>query len=294
MRRLLATGLIATGLVLTGCAGAGDRPAPGGSAAPAAPPGPSTGPQDPAALIGVWTVAGSSEDAGGVVRAGENSFKLTRDCATLDVQWAADTSGLFVANVGGYSVADVGGGDCPANPSEPAWVTRAVAYRAEGSRRILLDAQGATVAEWVPGDKAPASADSDPADPPPVVSDELRRELRRTATLPAGLAPATPQQLTGRWIPAGGVPAAPRPAHIELTADGDWTGSDGCNAGGGRWVAGATGALLAVSGAQTQIGCANAELMTWFAFARAAGFDGDVLVLVDIDGQESGRLRRAA
>jgi hypothetical protein len=51
--------------------------------------------------------------------------------------------------------------------------------------------------------------------------------------------------------------------------------------------------LLTVAGPTTAMGCDGAQVGSWIASAARAGFDGDVLVLVDADGHETGRLRRA-
>lgn len=291
MRRLLATGLLV--LLVPGCATAGETPPAGEPATPAASSAaPAAGAHDPAGLIGVWTLAGTSDDPGAVVRVGESSLKLFRNCAILDIEWRADPTGLFVAHLGGHQVSERGRA-CRPDTAAPVWVNEAVAFRADGQKRILLDARGRTVAEWAPGGKPEAPADLAPADvAPPVVSEDVRRALGRTAKLPPGLTAAAPDRLAGRWVPAEGVPAPARAAHVELSADGSWSGSDGCNAGGGRWAANGTGALLVVAGAQTEVGCDNSDVMAVFGNARAAGFDGDLLVLAGLDGTETGRLRR--
>ncbi|MFC6020815.1 hypothetical protein ACFP2T_32180 [Plantactinospora solaniradicis] len=80
---------------------------------------------------------------------------------------------------------------------------------------------------------------------------------------------------------------------MELGADGGWSGSDGCNRQSGRWVAGRAGALLATMGPSTLIGCVNVAVGSRLGNAWRAGLDGDVLVLLDPVGGETGRLRRA-
>ena len=127
---------------------------------------------------------------------------------------------------------------------------------------------------------------------PPVVTDELRREFAPAAPVPAALRPAQPAQLVGRWFPADGGSAAPRQPFAELLADGRWSGSDGCNGQGGRWIAGAGGSLLAVAGPQTLIGCTGADVGGWLSNAPRAGFDGELLVLLNPAGKEVARLSR--
>jgi hypothetical protein len=284
MRRLL---LLLAGLVLAGCA-ATDPPAPAQSSTPAPP----VASADPAGLIGLWTLVGSSDDPGGLVRIDEHSVSVFRHCAVIRAQWEAGVTGLFVAYTSGYQVSERGRG-CRPDTSAPDWTTRATAFRAEGADRVLLDQDGRILVRLTPGGKPKAVIDLAPADrEPPVVTDEIRRSLSRKPDLPAGLAPAGPALLAGRWVPAAG--ATPGGAHVELSADGSWTGSDGCNRQAGRWVGDTAGTVLAVAGAQTQIGCENVAVPAWFDEARAAGFDGDVLVLLDADGRETGRLKRAA
>jgi hypothetical protein len=124
------------------------------------------------------------------------------------------------------------------------------------------------------------------------------------APLQAGLRPADAASLLGRWVPdesagppprvrEGHAPLRPRRAFVELSPGGRWAGSDGCNGVGGRWIAGADGALFATAGPQTLIGCLDLRVDHWLTGSRQAGFDGDVLVLLDAAGHELGRLRRA-
>ena len=139
--------------------------------------------------------------------------------------------------------------------------------------------------------------------------DALRRMLAPAAALPAGLRPAAAADLVGRWVP-GDRPEArsPRPPHVTFAADGDWTGSDGCNGQGGRWLAGPAGSFLAVAGPQTLMGCAPiaqpadaagrgvpvplpVDVGSWLTAASRAGLAGDQLVLLDRSGRELGRLR---
>lgn len=129
---------------------------------------------------------------------------------------------------------------------------------------------------------------------PPVVTHQLRREFAPAAPVPAALRPAEPAQLVGRWVPADGAGAtAPRPPFAELLGEGRWRGSDGCNGQGGRWIGGAGGSLLAVAGPQTLIGCVGADVGGRLSTASRAGFDGELLVLLDTAGKEVARLKPA-
>ena len=99
----------------------------------------------------------------------------------------------------------------------------------------------------------------------------------------------------GRWIPAGGAGhAALRPPFVELAADGTYTGSDGANGTHGRWSCGPDGALEVTLGPSTRMaGPDMVPVPTWFANATRSRFEGQVLVLLDVDGAETGRLERS-
>ena len=113
------------------------------------------------------------------------------------------------------------------------------------------------------------------------------------APAPADPAAASRETLLGRWEPATGAQTLAGPAYVELYDDGRWTGSDGCNAGQGRWTVAPGGVLRADGGPGTQMGCANVPVADWLTDARTAQLSGDTLVLLDERGAETGRLRRA-
>jgi hypothetical protein len=269
-------------LALTGC-GAGTP------AGPADPSPPSQAPAvDPVDLVGLWQVTGAAgEEDGAILRLADRGLSIWRDCGVLGGGWRADPAGLFLGSVNSWS--DRCG---PRNP-RTGWLTRVAGFRVAGADRLLLDRDGATVARLVPGSR-PAHRDdvADSESEPPVVTAELKERLGPVAALPAGLRPASAAELAGRWVPADGAGAhSPRPPFAALETDGSWTGSDGCNGLGGRWLAGAGGALLAVSGGQTAIGCDNVNVGSWLSAASRAGFAGDQLVLLDRSGKEIARLR---
>ncbi len=278
---------VAALLALAGCgAGTAGAPAPEPEQTSSA-SGPAPG--DPVALVGLWEVTGAKgEEAGAILRLADSSLSIWRDCGVLSGGWRADPAGLFLGSVGSWS------GSCDLAPDpQPAWLTRVGGFRVAGDELLLLDADGATVARLVPG-RRPAHRDdiADSESAPPVVTDELRAALRTVAPLPAGLRPATAAELARRWMPAvTDRRARPEQPFAQLRADGSWTGSDGCNGTGGRWIAGAGGALLAVGGFQTAIGCANVPIGTWLTETARAGIADGQLVLLDRSGKETGRLR---
>jgi heat shock protein HslJ len=262
--------------LLSACADAnGDGQGPGG---PGSAPGTTvvaTGAADPAGLLGAWTLADAGADAAAEVSLEPGRLSIKQDCGELNGDWRADTGGLFVAHLYGAS-----GCRLPADP-DPDWLRHAVAFRAEGADRVLLDAAGSPVARLR---SAAASAG--------IVAWKLDERTQRrfgpAAALPQRLTPAARTALTGRWVPAA--EAGGGRAYLELLADGSWRGSDGCNGVGGRWVAGPGGTVLAVGGASTLMACAGSPVGNWFEQARRAGLDGRTLVLVDDRGEETGRL----
>jgi hypothetical protein len=171
-----------------------------------------------------------------------------------------------------------------------------VAFTTDAAGAQLRDSSGSVVARLTPGGHPTAGPDiSSQLAEPPVLTDDLRARFRAAPPLPAGLKPATPAQLLGRW---GSADYPKRSGFVELAPDGSWKGSDGANAAGGRWSADSAGQLVSVSGIQTLMGCgppdACVNVSGWFGAAARAGFDGSVLVLVDADGKMTGRLVHAA
>jgi hypothetical protein len=282
MRNRLRLTLGAVMLVMLAACGTGtaDPEDSGGSPTPT--------PGDPIDLVGLWMVReAAGEEPGAILRLADR-LSLWRGCGHLDGSWRATPDGLFVDHVGG------GSGACYHGPgSVPDWLRLAAGHRADGPDRLLVDREGHTVARLVPGGRPKVDADTAPSEgEPAVLTDELRRMLSPAAPLPGGLRPAAAADLVGRWVPSD--PAgtrAPQPPFVQLAADGGWTGSDGCNGQGGRWVAGSAGSFLAVAGAQTLIGCAGADVGGWLSAASRAGITGDELVLLDPTGRELGRLR---
>ncbi|MBE1491827.1 META domain-containing protein [Plantactinospora soyae] len=286
--------LLVVGMLLAGCA---DRGGTAGTAsAPPVPPASGTtssapaDPPDPARLIGSWTVAEADEDEGSILRLAPHDAQVFGRCGIRRGDWRADANGLFVAGLYGFPGPDEAEGCAPATDPTSHWLSQVTGFRSDGDSRILVDDQGDQIARLLPGARPTAGPDLAQSEvEPPVVTDEVRRSLAPAAKLPSALVPPARAALTGRWVPIGG--RAPK-AYVELGADGGWSGSDGCNGQGGRWVAGPAGALLATTGPSTEIGCANVPVGSWLGATRRAGLDGEVLVLLDAVGGETGRLRR--
>jgi hypothetical protein len=244
------------------------------------------------ALIGSWRLTGVDGEVDTVLRIAmdTNPLALWRRCGRLIGSWRANTDGLFVGYLNGVA-------QCPSPSGEmtPAWLRRVTAFRVDGDNRVLLDAGGGTVARLLPGGR-PIPLPTVEVDPslarPPVVTDRVRRQLAPAAPLPRELAAVARDALVGRWVIPADQKTRPRQPFAELRADGGWVGSDGCNRESGRWVAGPAGALLATIGPMTAIFCDGVSVGYWLSRTHRAGMDGDVLVLLDGDGAELGRLQR--
>jgi hypothetical protein len=282
---------VVTVLALAGC-GTGTAGEPEDAGAPREPSGTRALPGEPGdavGLVGLWTVReAAGEEPGAILRLADRELSLWRRCGAMFGGWRAGAAGPFVADISG------GSGKCYSGPdSVPTWLVRAAGHRADGPDRLLVDRAGRTLARLVPGGRPKVDRNTSPTlAEPPVVTAALRDWLSPAAPLPADLRPASAAELSGRWVPADGAGAGtPRPPFAQLRADGSWSGSDGCNGQGGRWVAGDAGSVFAVAGAQTRIGCDGVDIGSWLTGAARAGFAGDELVLVDRTGRELGRLR---
>jgi heat shock protein HslJ len=110
----------------------------------------------------------------------------------------------------------------------------------------------------------------------------------------SGVSPLERQELLGRWVPV--LARSDRwheTPYVQFSQDGTWHGTDGCNGLSGRWNVDPDGAFEASSGPSTLIGCDNVNLGRWLVQAQAVKLDGDVLVLRDAKGNETGRLQRS-
>ncbi|MFB9238550.1 hypothetical protein ACFFWC_23985 [Plantactinospora siamensis] len=287
-----AVALMVAALLLAGCAEPGSRPPaptdeqPGGERTGAAAPA-----GDPTALIGLWTVSGAAVGPGQLLRLAPTDLSLFTSCGIRGGGWGADSDGLFVAAAGSFLIPDPAVRCREPVPGTPAWLAGAARFRIDADGPRLLDGQGRVVARLAPGARPRPNPNVDPAElRPPTVTADARRALAPAAPVPANLVPAERDRLLGRWVPASGGPGR---AYLELAADGGWRGSDGCNGEAGRWRSGPDGALLAIGGPETMIGCRNVPMPGWLTAARRAALAGPELVLLDGQARELGRLRRA-
>jgi hypothetical protein len=285
-----AAGLAAT--VLVGC---GENVALRSGSPPVSAPTRAAEPvtYQPVKLVGWWRLQAAGEERGAVLHLGAG-LSLWGACGKMMGGWGANTAGMFLADVHGWSDA------WARKPGrQPAWLVKAVGFRPQEVGFALVDAGGREVARLLPRERPKPGSPMDPVLDDPPIADWGRHGatlLRAPKPLPTPLRPADREELVGRWIPAdrAGRRDHPQSPHVRLTADGSWHGSDGCNGLGGRWTAGDGGAVLATAGAQTAIGCENLDVGSWLTGANRAGFAGDVLVLLDVDGKETGRLVKVA
>lgn len=280
-------------LLLAGCAtpGAPGAVPPGAEdddATPsAASPSEDATDQDPADLVGLWLVEGEGVQDGTTLRVQPLTFMVAADCSGLD-------SGAWDA-AGGRIVMQHYAEPCgPDDGTDAAgWVERTARYERTEDGWALLDEEGATTALLRAADEVEPHPGFEDADyhRPPSLTPEWRAVLSRSEPLPDGLAQVTAEDLVGRWLPAGGPAGEQRDEpHLEIAADGTWSGSDGCNGHAGRWTVTVEGRVLAPIGMSTLAGCPGPDVPSWFTGASLAGLDGDELVLVDHEGAELGRL----
>ncbi|MET7866617.1 META domain-containing protein [Micromonospora taraxaci] len=289
----LATLVVMGVLLLSGCARQG-HPEAAGPKPPVTGTTGATVPLAPEMLIGSWTLVDVADPgAGTILRLADSELHVIGShCGTLGGSWLANDEGVFLADVWSASALAVDStpGCEKASQETPGWLRSVTAYQfdAAGSP-VLLDRRGQTVARLIPG--ATPTPEPDKADSvlePPVVTDEARRALAPAVALPATLVPADQRQPVGRWAPKRGHKAA----YVEFTANGEWHGSDGCNDQSGRWITAAGGTLLATSRAATLAFCSDSvPIEQWVTTARRAGLDGKALVLLNAQGDETGRLQ---
>ncbi|WP_194410149.1 hypothetical protein [Microbacterium cremeum] len=274
---------LAIALALSACAsGPGGPPPSGPSVVPSAPHA-EGGPID---LVGLWRVADAAGEADATwLRLDAGEFQLWRDCGMVMGSWRAGHE-LIAAFAYAASGECTAGGAVPAVP----WLDATVSYEKDGDRWILRDAEGdVTASLFVDGAPEPIETAAEFYTEPPVIDARVREHFAAASALPPALEPVTTESLVGRWVPRESYPSDP---HVDVSPEGTWTGSDGCNGGSGRWAIGDAGDLFVTAGPSTLIGCEGVNVPWLFANASLAGFDGGELVLLDRDAEELGRLTR--
>jgi hypothetical protein len=262
---------------------------------PAGPPATTpTAAADPARLVGSWHLTAPGEPSSAVLTIGDKvdgGILLFRPCGMLSGGWAANRHGMFVASLDG--------GDSHCFPQQgqagsplPKWLDTVVGFAARGRNETLVDATGDVVATLRPGAHPSVGPDDSPDYvAPPVITDQMRKGWAEPAAMPGGTRPATRADLLHRWVRTGHPTSS---AFVRFDGDGSYSGSDGCNGQGGRYVLGPGGIVLATSGPSTLIGCENSPLPAWVGQAGRLGLRQGRLVFVDRQGKVLGTATREA
>lgn len=241
----------------------------------------------PSELVGLWRVdaAGESDDTWLQIASSSSSNDLTlwRDCGVISGSWIAG-NGAMLTSLTSWS------GACGTVVPEVDWLLDARAFAADGDARVLLDASGELVARLTIDGEPPPNPDvADRFREQPTLSAEQIAELDDLPTAPPqGVQPAAVEDLLGRWVPTTTYETEP---FLEL-ADGIWTGSDGCNGLGGRWMLDEVGATLATSGPQTAMLCEGESLGSLLVESTWLVVVGDSLTFYDGDGAVLGEAVR--
>jgi heat shock protein HslJ len=234
-------------------------------------------------LVQLWRVDAPGETDATWLSLGEG-VTLWSSCGTAVGSWRA-TDSLFIAGMTG-SIQPW----CEADAAFPGWLENATGWRLATPGHVqLLGADGAVLAKLSIDGTPPPSTDAPGLNTPPAVTDLMTDALRDPLPLPSVATPVT--ALSGRWIPSDASPG--RSPFVEFGADHTWTGSDGCNGAGGRWLLGTDGLILTTSGASTAIGCENSNGPRWVGQAFRVGMVGDALTFYDANVKELGSFTRS-
>jgi hypothetical protein len=244
--------------------------------------------QDATELVGLWRVTGA-EGAGPEtwLRLGVG-LDVWSDCGHVDGAWRA-AEGLFVAGVSGSGDGLSCFGDVDALVLHPsvAWVQQVTSFELTDVGPVLFDEEGSVIARLTVDGEPPPKEGIEPGAPELV--DELLQRLALPTALPES-AIAT-DDLEGRWLPTDST-AASSGAELDLRSDGTWTGNDGCTFGGGRWIAGEGGLLIAIPQVADYLMCEHPTVFDWMHQVARAGMVGDELTLYDASGAKLGALVR--
>jgi hypothetical protein len=277
--------LIAAAVVLVGCGSPSSSP----SSSPPAPtlsitqsPSLQSEGEDPVGLLGTWRISrAEGEGPDSWIRLGAGSFDAWARCGQVSGSWVAN-SRQFGAVEGRFVP------ECL--PERGArileWLSAAESYEKSAEGWLLRDGDDEVVAALTE-DSGPLPAEWQFDWMVSTDADRARAYFSTDVDLPRGIEPATLDRLPGRWFPFGAYTADP---YVEFSPSGAWKGTDGCNGGGGRFVLSPGGAFTSTSSASTLIGCDGAPVPDWVTQARALGFDGSELVLMNAAGGEIARL----
>jgi hypothetical protein len=284
-------------LVLAGCGGGGDaartsHDAPAVAADEVASRGQTAEPTStdvlyPSRLVGMWRVTGPGVEPGSVLRIDPERLAVYAKCGGVYGNWGARTSGEFATHI---VIADHG---CDRRAVwAPNWLAAAAGFGVEGDVRSLLSAGGRVLVTLRQDGRVKPRKNRirSLTEPPVVTPAQLAKLDSLPESLPEGLTPSTRAHLVGRWVPERASEDSKGRYFVRFDRDGTFSGSNGCNFVDGRWASASAGHFLAVVGASTDVGCDIIPVDSWLPKASYAALDGDVLVLVDRQGTELGRL----
>lgn len=293
MRSLWSAMVLAAALCASGCAAQSSAP---GAPSPAVqlrtelvPTGGPAYPGHPADLVGLWRVTDAVGGAGDSwLRVDDHSVTVWRTCGVVAGSWRA-TDRLFAADI------HISYGEGCNGPRDMGvqWLDTAEGFEATGDDVVLNDRAGEPVARLIAdGSLPPIDPLNGTADIVPVVSPEIRARLEPGLALPPSQEPGS--DIVGRWVAEDDTSTSPEQPHVEFFPDGHYTGSDGCNAAGGRWALD-DGTFIATAGPSTLAGCNGISVPSWIATAASIGIivdeaDAPVLLLNDASAQPVGRL----
>lgn len=284
MRRTVALvlALLASLFVLGACGQSAGPTDPTGTPEPSGPP---TRDGEPVGLVNLWRVGGVEDTPEATfLRLDKGEFQLWRDDCMVSGHW----------RVGGASILlEVGqaGGECgdARKAMQIDWVEQTVTHHAVDNGWELRDRDGNRVADLtIDGAPEPIESVTEEYTKPPEVTDEVRQEFEPPAPLPQDATAVDPEELAGKWIPAG--KSIKTDPHIVFESAGSWQGTDGCNTITGRWSASDSGDLIATAGPTTMIACEGAPVGQWMTKVATAAVDDSELVLHDRSGEELARL----
>ena len=173
------------------------------------------------------------------------------------------------------------------------WLNHVTGFQHRGHRVNLTDDRGEVLAVLRPEQTVPARVQPNPKHDVPVtrptVTKQTRRDLASPAPLPAGVQPASPQDLIGSWVAVGH--PEPHNGYVEFRSNDNWLGSDGCNGYAGRYTIGRGGRLLVLDGPNGLVGCVITPAPTWvLSSARVARTSTGQLLLFNRHGRQVGAL----
>lgn len=284
MRRLGFVLMALAAVVLSACSAT--TPATSTSLSPAGTPSETAAvaKTDRGELVGLWRVTAPDAGENTWLYLGADEARVWSECGFQMGGWSA-ADGVLLVDIYAWHMGCRNGDDKPVI----GWLDETVAYERAADGWALLSASGAVTARLRIDGLPPRHPDaSDEARLPPVIDDEAEALLASVA-VPDGIRPATAEELVGRWFPRE---PAPNDPHLVVDAQQRWTSSDGCNGNEGEWAVSSRGTLLTTTGFSTLVGCEGSHEPGEFGRARAAGFDGDVLILYGPGGEELAELIR--